>query len=128
MKTFLFKYILPVLTLVFGIMVGILVRDFPKFHLVYDLKVTDVIGNIATIGVGIFVPIIVKKIIDDTRSIKSVLVNEIDNYSQNLSNIYSVFNQCYDNSIITRKNKDNIAALLETLDAKFEQVKEILNN
>lgn len=127
MKRILNLVLLPTLTLLFGICIGIIIRDIPKFKLIYEMKITDILQNIITLGVGIFVPFLIKKIIDDSRSIKSTILNEIDSYEEQLNNISELFNQCYTNKKITQANKENLNFLLELSDAKLDNLKEFLS-
>jgi hypothetical protein len=112
-----------------GISIGIIVRDWPKFRIIYELKITDIISNILTLGVGIFVPFLIKKIIDDTRSVKTILVNEIDNYSKSMEPIFDMIKQCYDNKKISSNHKEFITFTLELCEQNFLGLKEsILEN
>lgn len=126
MKSILFKFLLPLLSCVFGLIIGVIVRDFPLFVIEYKLKITDIIGNLSTISIGIFVPIIVKKMIDDLRSVKSVVLTEVDAYRQSLKSVYDIFEQCHVNGKITRANKDNISFAFNLTDDHFEKMKMIL--
>lgn len=128
MKKILSSFLLPVLILVLGICLGIIVRDFPKFKLVYEIKISDAFQNIITLGVGVFVPIIIKKIIDDSRSIKSTLMNEIENYEEQLNKVLELFQQCYKNKKLTQVNKENINLLLELTDSKLDSLKSCLSD
>lgn len=58
---FLRFILLPLIALLVGICVGLIVRDFPKFTLDYNLKITDVLNVLVTFGIGIFIPLLVKK-------------------------------------------------------------------
>lgn len=119
------KYYLPIIILLaLGISIGIIIRDWPKFHVIYDLKITDVISNILTLGIGVFVPFIIKKIIDDTRNIKVILVNEIDNYAKSIEPIFEMVKQCYENGKISSKIKENITFTLELSEQNFMGLKE----
>lgn len=127
MKGALYKFLLPILSGIFGVCLGVLIRDFPKFKLVYDIKVTDAIGNVVTLAVGIFVPLIVKKIIEDARSIKTTLLVEVDGYKNHMDRIFEEFNQCYENGKITQQNKENITNLLDYAETKLGSLSDTLN-
>ena len=128
MKKFLNSFLLPILILLFGICLGVIIKDFPKFKLIYEIKISDALQNIITLGVGVFVPIIIKKIIDDSRSIKSTLLNEIDNYEEQLNKVLELFQQCYQNKKLTQINKENINLLLELTDSKLDSLKSCLSD
>lgn len=127
MKAFLYKFLLPILCLVFGVLLGIVIRDFPKFKLVYELKITDVFQNIITLGVGVFVPILVKKIIDDSRSVKNTLLKEVEIYEEQVKSIYQLFKQSYTNNKISQTNKENLNFSLEQAETKLDSLKFCLN-
>lgn len=129
MKKILRFYLPTIIIFFLGISIGIIVRDWPKFRIIYELKITDIISNILTLGVGIFVPFLIKKIIDDTRSVKTILVNEIDNYSKSMEPIFDMIKQCYDNKKISSNHKEFITFTLELCEQNFLGLKEsILEN
>ena len=114
--------LLPIGFLILGICVGIIVRDFPKFTLDYHLKITDIIKIILTFGIGIFVPLIVKKLIEDKRSFKNSLMEEVSSFNKMASRINDRLNAIYTSGKLTQKDKDGFTLLFEIGDDEFNEL------
>lgn len=106
MKIF-FRYILPsFLILVLGIGIGVFIRDFPKFTMIYEVKIIDVFKLVATVGVGIFIPLVVKKLIDDKRSKNDNLLEELGGFNKMIDSIHNYIQDLYNNKKLVAKDKD----------------------
>jgi len=121
MKIFKF-FLLPLLTLIGGVILGIIIRDFPLFTLNYNLKVTEVLSVLVTFGIGIFIPLIVKKFIDDRRSFKNTLIEEAGTFSKTASRINERVSVIYESTKITQRDKDDINLLFEIADEEFNSL------
>jgi len=120
-----FRYILtPILTLLIGIAIGKLINDWPKFKINYEVKVTDIFKIVTTIAVGIFIPLIVKKLIDDKRSKNDNLLEELSAFSKMIENMNNYIHELYKNKKIISKDKDYINM---QFDITGKEVKEICN-
>ena len=117
------KYLLlPIVCLILGISLGIIIRDFPKFTLDYHLKITDVIKIVMTFGIGVFVPLIVKRLIEDKRSFKNSLIEEISSFNKMASRINERLNTIYSSGKLTQKDKDGFVLLFELGDDEFNEL------
>jgi hypothetical protein len=114
--------LLPIVFLFLGICLGIIVRDFPKFTLDYHIKITDIIKIILTFGIGIFVPLIVKKLIEDKRSFKNSLMEEVSSFNKIASRINDRLNTIYTSGKLTQKDKDGFTLLFEISDDEFNEL------
>ena len=82
-----FRYILaPVLTLFLGIALGKLITDWPFFTINYEIKITDVFKILSTIGVGVFIPLVIKKLIDDKRTKNDNIIEELSGFRKMVDN------------------------------------------
>ena len=114
--------LLPIAFLIFGICIGIIVRDFPKFTLDYHLKITDILKLILTFGIGVFVPLIVKRLIEDKRSFKNSLIEEVSSFNKMASRINDRLNTIYTSGKLTQKDKDDFTLLFEIGDDEFNEL------
>lgn len=106
---FFFRYILaPLLTLLIGIAIGKLITDWPKFTINYEVKITDIFKIVTTIAVGVFIPLVVKKLIDDKRSKNDNLLEELNGFSKMIENMNNYIHELYKNKKIISKDKDYI--------------------
>lgn len=121
MKTLKF-FLLPLVTLIGGVIIGIIIRDFPLFSLNYNLKVTEVFSLLVTLGIGIFIPLIVKKLIDDRRSLKNTLIEEAGTFAKTASRINDRVLTIYESQKITQRDKDDINLLFEIADEEFNSL------
>jgi len=118
--------LLPIVFLILGICIGIIVRDFPKFSLDYQLKITDIIKIILTFGIGVFIPLIVKKLIEDKRSFKNSLMEEVSSFNKMASRINERLNSIYSSGKLTQKDKDEFTILFEIGDDEFNELCEFI--
>jgi hypothetical protein len=117
------RYILaPILTLFIGIAIGKLVNDWPKFIINYEIKITDIIKIASTIAVGIFVPFIVKKMIDDKRSKNNNSLDELTGFSKTIENIHNYINELYKNKKIIARDKDYLSIQLDSSDREITEL------
>jgi hypothetical protein len=115
-------FLLPLVTLIGGILIGIIVRDFPLFTINYNLKITEVISVLLTFGIGIFIPLVVKKLIDDRRSFKNSLIEEIGAFVKTASRINERITTIFESSKISQRDKDDMNLLFEIADDEFNSL------
>lgn len=115
-------FLLPLVTLIGGIIIGIVIRDFPLFTMNYNLKVTEVLSVLLTFGIGVFIPLIVKKLIDDKRSFKNTLIEEADSFVKTASRIDECIKTIYESTKISQRNKDDLSLFFEIADEEFNSL------
>tara|TARA_B100001287_G_scaffold69292_1_gene57022 strand:+ start:2004 stop:2588 length:585 start_codon:yes stop_codon:yes gene_type:complete len=124
----IFQFILtPILTLILGIALGKLINDWPYFIFNYEIKITDVFKILSTIGVGVFIPLLVKKLIDDKRTKNDNIIEVINGFRTSLKSNHSYINDLYTNKKIINKDKDYINMNLDILGKEFDQVHSFLS-
>tara|TARA_B100000378_G_scaffold278257_2_gene280853 strand:+ start:543 stop:1127 length:585 start_codon:yes stop_codon:yes gene_type:complete len=126
MRRFLIYVLLPIIILILGISIGIIIRDFPKFSLNYNLKITEIISLLLTLGIGVFIPLIVKKLIEDKRSFKNSLIEEVSSFNKITNTINQRLVTIHSSGKLTRQDKDGFILLFEIADEEFNQLCEFL--
>ncbi len=127
-KIFWSKYsIIGVFTLILGLIIGILITDFPYIEFDRKLEIYEILNLLITISIAISIPFIVKKSIDDKRAIKAFLSEEIKSSLVHLSKIKELIVSCYIAKAITRNDKDDIIRLFNNLEMQINSLSEQLN-
>ena len=126
MKITLKYLIIPIITLVLGVVIGVFIRDFPQFSMDYNIKITDVLSIIVTLSIGLFIPFIIKKMIDDRNTLKNNLIEEVGSFVKIASKIDERITTIYNTNKITQRNKDDINLLFELADDEFNSLFEFL--
>lgn len=115
-------FILPLVTLIGGIILGIIIRDFPLFTISYNLKITEVLSVLLTFAIGIFIPLVVKKLIDDKRSFKNSLIEEVGTFTKTATRINDRLTTIYEASKISQRDKDDLNLLFEIADEEYNSL------
>lgn len=114
--------LLPLVTLIVGIIIGIIIRDFPLFTISYNLKITEVLSVILTFSIGVFIPLVVKKLIDDKRSFKNSLIEEVGTFTKTATRINDKLSSIYEANKITQRDKDDLNLLFEIADEEYNSL------
>lgn len=128
MKVFLNYILLPLIILGLGVCIGIFIRDFPFFTLDRNIGIIEVFKLITTIGIGIFIPLIVKKLIEDKRSFKNSLIEEVGSFNKMATRINERLTAVYESGKLTQKDKDSFTVLFEIGDDEFNQLCEFITD
>jgi hypothetical protein len=115
-------FIFPLVTLIGGIILGIVIRDFPLFTISYNLKITEVLSVLLTFAIGIFIPLVVKKLIDDKRSFKNSLIEEVGTFTKTATRINDRLTTIYEASKIAQRDKDDLNLLFEIADEEYNSL------
>jgi|GEM_PF-6211245 hypothetical protein len=126
MKRFLIYILLPLIILVLGICIGVFIRDFPRFSMNYNVKITEIISLLLTLGIGVFIPLIVKKLIEDRRSFKNNLIEEVSSFNKITNTINDRLTTIHSSGKLTRQDKDGFVLLFEIADEEFNQLCDFL--
>jgi hypothetical protein len=114
--------LLPLVTLIGGIMIGVVVRDFPLFTISYNLKITEVLSVLLTFSIGIFIPLVVKKLIDDKRAFKNSLIEEVGTFTKTATRINDKLSTIYEDCKISQREKDDLNLLFEIADEEYNSL------
>lgn len=121
MKVFLRYILLPSITFFIGFSIGIITRDWPKFSMNYNIRITDVLGLLLTFGIGVFIPLLVKKLIEDKRTKNSHLLEELNVFIKMANNIHDYIQDVYNNKKILVKDKDYLNIQMDLLGKEFNE-------
>ena len=114
--------IAAILCLIFGILLGVVIKDFPVLKLNPTIAILDAASLCVTIAIGILVPFLLKRWIDDSRSARGYLVEELREFLHDVSEIYELTKDYFFTGIITPENKTRINTTFETIDLKLSNL------
>lgn len=100
--------ILFLILFISGLAIGLVWKDLPYIKFNSELKLSEVANFILTLTLGIVIPFMVKKWIEDNRAVKVALVDEIKNIIYTLNKIKSLIDTCHTSNSITKDQKDDI--------------------
>lgn len=110
----------------FGLAIGLIWKDIPLIKFNPELKIYEVANLFLTLAIGITIPLLVKKWIEDNRSVKSTLVEEIKNIICTLDKIKTLISNCHSCSSITKEQKDEINYLFHKSELQINSLNEQL--
>lgn len=122
--------ILPItvlLSLAGGILIGVFVKDFPFLKLDPAINLIDAASLIVTIAIGILVPFLLKRWIDDTRQIKGYIIEELRDFLSEISEIPEYTKKLFYDGRISPSDKTRINITFETIDNKLSNLFSELN-
>lgn len=123
------KLILGLILFVFfaiGLTIGIIWKDLPIVKFNPEIKIYEVANLLLTLAIGIAIPLLVKKWIEDNRSVKISLVDEIKNILSTLNKIKLLLDNCHKCSTITKEQKDEINYLFHESELQINSLNEQL--
>jgi uncharacterized protein (DUF342 family) len=123
------KLILGIIVFVFfaiGLTIGIIWKDLPIVKFNPEIKIYEVANLLLTLIIGITIPLLVKKWIEDNRSVKISLVDEIKNILSTLNKIKLLLDNCHKCSTITKEQKDEINYLFHESELQINSLNEQL--
>lgn len=118
-KSISLSIIAAILCFIFGILLGVVIKDFPVLKLDPTIAVLDAASLLVTITIGILVPFLLKRWIDDSRSARGYLVEELREFLHDVSEIHELTKEYFFAGKITRENKTRINTTFETIDLKL---------
>lgn len=117
---------IALLCLLFGLIMGVLIHDFPFIEFDNKLKIYEVLNLFITIAIAISIPFFVKKAVDDKRAIKSYLTEEAKDTIERLKDIKDLIRSCNSKGSISRSNKDELIRLFNNLEMQITSLCEQL--
>lgn len=109
-----------------GLTLGLIWKDLPYVKFNNEIKLYEVANFLLTLTIGITIPLLVKKWIEDNRSVKSCLVEEIKNIIATIDNIKSIITTCHSSAKITKEQKDEINYLFHKSELQINSFDEQL--
>jgi len=109
-----------------GLCIGLLWKDLPLIKFNPELKLYEIANLLLTLTIGITIPLLVKKWIEDNRSIKTSLVDEIKNIISTLGKIKAIITSGHNDASISKENKDEINYLFHETELQINSLNEQL--
>jgi len=94
-----------------GAVLGHLWNDLPFIRWNPELKIYEVLNLILVFSIGVFVPFFIKKWIEDSRSIKSCLIDELREAIKVADEIRALIDTCNSIGSIVQADKDKVNGL-----------------
>ena len=116
------KIAIAVLLFLGGFVFGVFVRFFHHFILSNQIHFFEVANFVLTASIGVAIPFLVKKRIDDNRSIKSFLVDEVKELISLVDEIKQIVSGCFLAGAISKDDKDKIIYLFHRAELKLASI------
>ena len=115
-------WVIILVSLLIGLTCGLLWTDIPYIKFNNELKLYEVLNLLLTLSLAILIPFLIKKLIDDNRSIKSFLVDEVKSIISTLSKIESIISTSHTIGNLTQANKDEIIFLFHKTELQMNSL------
>lgn len=115
-----------ILSVVFiaGITIGVVWKDLPLVKFNPEIKLYEIANFLLTLVIGVSIPLLVKKWIEDNRSVKTSLVEEIKNIINTLEKIKILISTCHSSCVIMKEQKDEINYLFHKAELQISSLDE----
>lgn len=120
------KFLIIFLIFCFGIVLGIILNDFPILKLNPEIRLFEPLTFLLTATIGVLLPFFIKRWIDDSRQIKNNLVDELKLTLREVEKIKERIKACYNNHQITPLDKNQINEMCEQADLVYNCLKQQL--
>lgn len=118
-KSFPILSISCVFCLATGVVIGLSIKDFPILKLDPAISLIDAASLLVTIAIGIIVPFLLKRWIDDIRQTKAYVVEELREFLHDINEVPELVKQIYFSGKISQDQKNRINTTFETIDVKL---------
>lgn len=105
-----------------GVIADRLVKDFPLLSFDNSVGLVDAASLLVTIAIGILVPFLLKRWIDDSRQAKGYVVEELREFIHDINELPDLTKQLFFSGKITQEDKTRINATFETIDIKLSNL------
>lgn len=105
-----------------GMLIDRSIRNYPVFRLDAKLNVLDAGTLLATVAVAFMIPLFVTKLIEDTRGVKQMLIEELKELLCITKEIRGVLNKSYLSGSFSDTDRDNIVRIFNEMEIKVDSV------
>lgn len=105
-----------------GVFVGIVCKKYPFIAWNKEVKLYEIAQLLVTLSIGLIIPFLVKRIIDDKRNLKTTLIEECKDTLMTVNKIYEKISLCKEVSAISSSDKDQILVLFSNADLKVNNL------
>ncbi len=121
-KVIIIMGVIALLLIFVGIALGVFIKNFPGVSYKNEVDLFSVLTFLVTLGIGIIFPFLIKKWIDDNRSIKLYLVKEVEKLELILNENMEVIEECYKTKIVNSEHKDKVNFTFFNADLQIESL------
>lgn len=121
-RTIIILAIIGFLVLNAGIALGVFVKNIPGVTYKNEVDLFSALTFLVTLGIGIVFPFLIKKWIDDNKSIKLYLIKEVEMLETILCKNIVVIDDCYKTKEITAEHKDKVNFTFFNADLQIESL------
>ena len=110
-----------------GICVGVLVKNIPILEFEKKVSILEFLIFLTTLAIGIIFPFLIKKWIDDNQTIKSYLVNEIEQLVNEISENEKLIEVSHKKGEFKKKDRDSINFIFHSSELQIESIEKQFN-
>ncbi|MFA6414861.1 MAG: hypothetical protein WC217_01245 [Candidatus Paceibacterota bacterium] len=107
-----------------GALFGFSVLHFPFIKFDSEVKIFDVLNFLLALGLGLWVPFIIKKAIDDNRDIKAYVVDDLKALIISISKVKDIISTAYGVGTFTTADRDSIVLAFHFLELEVSSIEE----
>lgn len=119
-------FIFLLLGLTLGLTISKTYENLPYFKWDNEVDVLSLFSLITTVIIAFAIPFVVKKLIEDNRQIKSLLIEELKLLIAALTEVKSIINECHSRGDIKDDDKDRINYAFHEADLQLVSLREQL--
>lgn len=106
---------------------GFISRNLDIIKIVYEIKITEIIGIFLTIFIGFLIPFYLKKLIDDNRTIKELLIQVCNQITNTKSSILKSIKDTPQNTSFNQECKDLILFQYTEIESLIDSLENQIN-
>lgn len=122
------RVLIIILILGFAALVGYSIKSYPIIKFNSEIKIYEVFQIISTIFIAVAIPFLIKKLLEDSRIIKTLLNDEIKDIATKGDFFKTKILECYNARTITNEDKQYIVYLFTQIENLLENFQRSLQN
>lgn len=116
------SFLLYLIVFISGMLIDRSIKYYPFLKLDKQLNILDFGTLLATVAVAFMIPLYVTKIIEDTRGVKKMLVDELRELLDITEKIRNIISQSYNNGSFSSSDRDNIIHVFNNMELKVDSI------
>lgn len=105
-----------------GILIGSFIKNIPYFQWDTNIQVDEVANALLALILAIFLPFWINKWLENNKSIKQFLINEVAVFLQEVENIKNTIDKKYKAGSFNQEDKNEINLLFDHLDRRLDSL------
>jgi hypothetical protein len=115
-------FLLYLIVFLSGMIIDRAIKFYPLLKLDKQINILDLGTLLATVAVAFMIPLYVTKIIEDTRGVKKMLVDELIELLEIVKEINIVISQSYNRGSFSSQNRDDIIHIFNSMELKVDSI------